>query len=264
MPDLPAVSQFTALLTELRFPAAAAVALIAGVVRGFSGFGSALIYMPLIASIYDPRTAAVTIILIDLVSSAPFTVPELRRCIWNEVMTIWTVSLIGIPLGVWALLVLDPVPLRWFIAAFVLSALAVLVLGWRYRKAPGFTFTAAVGLASGFGGGAVGIAAPPVIIYWLSRNVGAVTMRANMMVYLALMDITVIALYSYKGLFDVRMAALSILLGLPFIAGVAAGTLWFKGTSDLVYRRAAYLIIALAALVSLPVLDPLLQRSAAP
>ena len=38
---------------------------LAGVVRGFSGFGSALIYIPLISAIYDPRTAAGTFVLID-------------------------------------------------------------------------------------------------------------------------------------------------------------------------------------------------------
>jgi uncharacterized membrane protein YfcA len=33
---------------------------LAGAARGFSGFGSALIYVPLISAIYDPRTAAGT------------------------------------------------------------------------------------------------------------------------------------------------------------------------------------------------------------
>ncbi len=36
-----------------------AIAALSGLVRGFSGFGSALIYMPLMAAIYDPRIAAV-------------------------------------------------------------------------------------------------------------------------------------------------------------------------------------------------------------
>ena len=50
---------------------------------------------------------------------------------------------------------------------------------------------------------------------------------------------------------------LSLLLGLPFAVAMAAGAYWFHGSSDALYRRAAYLIIALAALVSLPVFDAL-------
>ena len=55
LPDLPAL---TAALTDRRFAAALAVAALSGFVRGFSGFGSALIYIPLIAAIYEPRIAA--------------------------------------------------------------------------------------------------------------------------------------------------------------------------------------------------------------
>ena len=56
--------------------------------RGFSGFGGALIYMPLIAAIYDPRIAAVTLLLVDFVGSTPFAIPEVRRCTWREVLPI--------------------------------------------------------------------------------------------------------------------------------------------------------------------------------
>ncbi len=57
-----------------------------GLVRGFSGFGSAMIYMPLIAAIYDPRIAAVTLLLVDFISGTPFAIPEVRRCTWREVL----------------------------------------------------------------------------------------------------------------------------------------------------------------------------------
>ena len=61
------------------------VAALSGLVRGFSGFGSALIYIPLVSAIYEPRIAAATLLLIDFVSSAPFSVREFPRCNWREV-----------------------------------------------------------------------------------------------------------------------------------------------------------------------------------
>ncbi len=75
LPDLPAL---TAALTDRRFAAALGVAALSGFVRGFSGFGSALIYIPLIAAIYEPRIAAPTLLLIDLAGSVPFTIRELQ------------------------------------------------------------------------------------------------------------------------------------------------------------------------------------------
>ena len=67
---------------------ALAVAVLAGLVRGFSGFGSALIYMPLVAAVYDPRVAAVTLLLIDTVGAAPFAVRAVDQCTWREVLPI--------------------------------------------------------------------------------------------------------------------------------------------------------------------------------
>jgi uncharacterized membrane protein YfcA len=78
--DLPDTATFAAAVAEPRLFAAAAVAALAGLVRGFSGFGGAMVYMPLIAAIYDPRIAAVTILLVDFVSATPFAIAETRRC----------------------------------------------------------------------------------------------------------------------------------------------------------------------------------------
>ena len=250
---------FAGAVADRRFWLALAISALAGLVRGFSGFGSALIYMPLVAAVYEPRVAAVTLLLIDTVSTAPFTVRSFALCTWREVAPIYVASAIAIPFGTMALVVLDPTVLRWFMAFLVLSLLAVLMAGWRYRGRPKLPLTIGVGLFSGFGSGAVQIAGPPVIIYWLGTASNAVTMRGNLLVYFLLMDVTVCIVYALQGLFTAELVALALLLAIPFFVATAAGAYLFHGTSDLTYRRIAYVIIALAALASLPLLDPWLR-----
>ncbi len=63
--ELPDSAAFINVLTDSSFIAAAVVAITAGVVRGFSGFGAALIYVPLTASIYTPQVAVASFVLID-------------------------------------------------------------------------------------------------------------------------------------------------------------------------------------------------------
>jgi uncharacterized membrane protein YfcA len=258
--DFPTGSTFAAVSAEPRFYGALAIALLAGVVRGFSGFGSALIYMPLVAAIYDPRVAAVTLLLIDTAGSAPFAVRAFTQCTWREVFPIWIAATIAIPFGTMALLIIEPVVLRWFIAILVLSLLGALLSGWRCRGEPRLPVTIGVGLISGFGGGAVQIAGPTVIIYWLgSRKNAAATVRANLLVYFLLLDFTLCFAYLVQGLFSADLLALSLLLAIPFFIAVAAGAYVFRSASDLNYRRIAYLIIAAAALASLPILDTWLR-----
>jgi hypothetical protein len=252
LPDLPTLS---AALADRRFVAAVVVAALSGFVRGFSGFGSALVYIPLISAIYEPRIAAPTLLLIDLAGSAPFTIRELRRCNWREVGPVTAAAAMAVPLGVMALVLIDPIVLRWAIAALVLGLLAVLISGWRYHGAPSLPVSVGVGLFAGFGSGAVQIAGPAVIVFWLGGASDAITVRANLMVFFLLMDAITGAAYVAQGVITPDVIALSVLLGAPFILAMWAGAHWFHGASDRAYRRAAYAIIVVSAIVSLPLWD---------
>jgi len=48
-----------------------AIAFVSGTARGFSGFGSALIFMPLASSMAAPRLVAALLLIIDFVAAAP-------------------------------------------------------------------------------------------------------------------------------------------------------------------------------------------------
>jgi len=72
------------------------------------------------------------------------------------------------------------------------------------------------------------------------------------LVYYLLLDWMLCAVYLVQGLFSAELLALSILLAPAFFLATWAGARLFHGTSDLLYRRIAYAIIAVAALVSIP------------
>ncbi len=259
MSEMFSVQAFAAILHDPRFIAAAVVTLISGIVRGFSGFGSALIYIPLVAAIYEPRIAAVTLLVTDTIASAPFSVAQTRHCNWREVTPVTLGAFATIPVGVLALQYFDPLILRWCIAVMVLVLLAVLASGWRYHGKPHLSASLGVGLFSGISTGAVQIAGPATIIYWLGGPSSAAVVRANLMVYFLLLAIASFVIYFLRGLFTADVLLMSILLAPIFIVSMTVGTRMFKGASDSAYRRAAYIIIALSAVVSLPLFDELIR-----
>jgi uncharacterized membrane protein YfcA len=254
---LPHFPEFSALLHDGRFIAAVAIAVIAGLVRGFSGFGSALIYMPLISVLYGPKVAAPTLLLIDTICSLPFTVHAAPQCNPREVAWVSLAGFVFLPIGVMALVYIDAILLRWFIVALVLLALVALISGWRYHGRPTVPASLATGAIAGFGGGAVQIAAPPLLIFWLSGANNAATVRANIMVYFVPQALLAMVMYYWSALFTGETIVLSILLGLPFAVAMTAGVYSFHGSSEMLYRRVAYVIIALAGIVSMPVFDSL-------
>lgn len=246
---------FTAALDDRRIVAAALVSALAGAVRGFTGFGSALIYIPLVSAIYGPRLAVTTLLLVDFVSSAPFSVAAFWHCNWREVLPVGVVMAAMVPLGALLLLFVDPLVLRWFIAFLVIALVAVLASGWRYRGGPTLAASAIVGAVAGVGSGAVQIAGPAVIIFWLGGLSPAAVVRANLMVVFLISDIVSTITYTAQGLLTVEVVALSILLGGPFLVAMIVGARFFRGSSEAAYRRFAYVIIAISALLSLPVFD---------
>jgi uncharacterized membrane protein YfcA len=130
------VSLFQDAVVDPRFPIALGIAALAGLVRGFSGFGSALVYMPLISAVYGPTVAAPTLLLIDSICSLPIALHAMPQCNWREVAPVSVAGAVVLPLGATALVLVDPLSLRWFITALVLAALAALASGWRYHGRP--------------------------------------------------------------------------------------------------------------------------------
>jgi hypothetical protein len=250
-------ANFSAVAGDPRFMFALGVALIAGLVRGFTGFGSALIYIPLIASIYGPRTAAASLLLIDTLCSLPFAIQATPHANWREIAPVSIGAAIALPLGVGALAVVDPLVLRWFISLLVLAAVCALVAGWRYHGKPTTLAALATGVMSGIGAGAAQIGAPPLLVFWLGGNNSAATVRANIMVFFIGQGALSMIAYWWSGFFTTQTLSLSLLFALPFAVPLAAGSFWFHGSSDRLYRRVAYIIIAVAGLISLPLFDAL-------
>ncbi len=154
---------------------------------------------------------------------------------------------------------MEPVWLRWFIAILVLGLLAVIVSGWRYRGQASLPLIVGVGLVSGVSGGATTLTGPPAIIYWLGSASGPAIVRANLMVFFLFTDALVAAVYFVRGLLTPEVIAIALAIALPFLVALTLGAVLFRGASELTYRRIAYAIVALAALVSLPLFDGMLR-----
>ena len=83
LPDLPALS---AVMADPRFAARARHLGAVRRVRGFSGFGSALIYVPLMSALYGPQIGAASFLLIDFVTGIVFSIGVWRQAAWREVV----------------------------------------------------------------------------------------------------------------------------------------------------------------------------------
>src|SRR3954467_6148120 len=140
-----------------------AVAFVSGTARGFSGFGSALIFMPLASSIAAPRLVAALLLVIDFVAAAPLLPDAWRKADRKATAVIVLGALVGVPVGTYFLSVLEPVTTRWIISCFVAALLLLLLSGWRYRGKDHAWLSVGIGSLSGFCSGLAQTGGPPIV-----------------------------------------------------------------------------------------------------
>lgn len=236
-----------------------AIALISGTARGFSGFGSALIFMPLASSLAAPRLIAALLLIIDFVGALPLLPNAWRQADRKATTVIVAGAVVGVPIGTWLLTRLDPVTTRWIISGFVAALLLLLLSGWRYRGADHVALSVSIGTLSGFCSGLAQTGGPPIVGYWLGRPVASHIARANIMLFFGASDFFSVVSYAATGLINRDAILFSLLVGPVYAIGIGCGSLLFGRASEMIFRGICYALIALAVLFGLPALDGVLR-----
>jgi uncharacterized membrane protein YfcA len=235
------------------------VALVAGLARGFSGFGGALIFVPLASAIAGARLASPILLIADGVMTLGLLPDAWRRANRREVATVFIGALAGIPAGTALLALAPPIALRWAISAIVLLLLIFLISGWRYRAQPKPALSIGTGMLAGLFGGVAQLSGPPVVAYWLGGAIPAATVRANLVLYFALSTVVSAMSYAAAGLLTLESLMLAVAVGPGYGLGIALGARLFGLADERSFRRLSYGLIAVSGLVSLPLFDGLLR-----
>ena len=109
-----------------------------------------------------------------------------------------------------------------------------------------------VGITSGFLGATAGFNGPPVILYMMNENEGKVAMRANLVRYFLLGNLSTLVLSSVAGSLPLGNLIPYALISLPAI-GFAGwlGEKLFAGINPLLFRRIAMGIVCCSAVLTL-------------
>jgi uncharacterized protein len=236
-----------------------AIALVSGTARGFSGFGSALIFMPLASSMAAPRLVAALLLIIDFVAAAPLVPNAWQHADRKATAVMVAGALVGVPIGTYFLSRLDPVTTRWIISGFVLALLMLLLSGWRYRGKDYAALSIGIGGLSGFCSGLAQTGGPPIIGYWLGRPIASAIARANILLFFGASDFFSVVSYAFTGLVTSDAIRFSCLVGPVYAVGVWLGSRLFGRASELLFRGICYALIAAAVIIGLPALDGVLR-----
>jgi uncharacterized membrane protein YfcA len=235
------------------FPIALAFVAVAGVVRGFSGFGSAMLLVPSLSALYGPQVAIPMLGIMELAVGGQLLPKAVRHAQARTVGYLSAGALLGIPLGAVVLALAPAEPMRWAISAVILVAVALLALGVGRKGPARRNGTLVTGGLSGLATGATGMGGPPVVIYFLAGADAAASIRATIICFFIFNTLWQGAVYAANGLLTWEIAAKGALLYPVFALAALAGTRLFDASKEKTYRRIALALVATVAVLSLMV-----------
>ncbi len=108
-------------------------AFAAGLVRGFAGFGTALIFLPIASQVVDPVAAVAVLIVMDIIGPLPALPGALRDGHPKDMLRLIGGLMLILPIGVVVLFAIDPSVFKLAVSVISLAMVTLLLGGFRYH-----------------------------------------------------------------------------------------------------------------------------------
>ena len=213
------------------------VALFAGFVRGFAGFGLSAFIVACMSLWLSPQIIVPVAMMLEVLASV-----SLLRSVWPHVSWHWIRPLIAgyavsVPLGVWCLSILPEVPLRLAVSTIILCVATALLAGFRPRWGDGIGVRLGTGLVAGFMAGLSSVGGMIAAMMLFATSSPAAGLSSSYALLWA----------GQRGLINRGTLLWAAWLLVPMLIGIATGGHGFARASESQFRRAMLGLLAAVA-----------------
>jgi uncharacterized membrane protein YfcA len=181
-----------------------------------TGFGLALVSMPLLLLVLDIQVASPLVALVAGVAELLLLIHYRASLNVRAVARLIVASLVGIPLGVLLLRQVDEGVITAVLGGLIVVYALYGLLGLRLPQLAHPAWSYGFGFAAGLLGGAYNISGPPVIIYGNCRRWPPAEFKSNLQGFFVVSSYTIIATHAIGGNFT-PVVWQNFLLALPAI-----------------------------------------------
>lgn len=234
----------------LQIAVAAIATLGAAFIRGLTGFGFGILLVPILALAITPVEAVLTLNIM----AGLLALSEIRYVLREAERSALTISVLLVLTTLPGLLLLDALPTalaRLLIALVALSAFFAILLPRRAAHVPGPLATGLTGLSAGVLTGFAAMPGPPVVPYYVGRDIPRVTAKASMIGIFGVAAMAGVTSGAVSGLLEWRIVVLGLALFPLVLLGNWIGSLAFGKVSDGAWRVFVGLVLGAAAVAAL-------------
>ncbi|MBC7959794.1 MAG: sulfite exporter TauE/SafE family protein, partial [Vallitaleaceae bacterium] len=156
---------------------------IAALIQGLTGFGFALVAVPILSSFLLPKEVVPMMVVYSLVMNILMFLQQKRFVQLKELRVLIVFGLIGIPFGVYLLNALSAQTIKLVAALLIIGTSMMMMLGWQWKTKSDFLSSAIAGLLSGILNGSTSMSGPPIVLFLANKKVGKESFRASLPTY---------------------------------------------------------------------------------
>jgi uncharacterized membrane protein YfcA len=215
-------------LTDAALAAAIIITCGAALCQSLTGFGFALVMVPLLSLAWDVKSAVVTSTVLGTVVLLPLLFEARRHVRLATAAALVTGSLAGVPAGILLLDWIDPEALKILVGVTVVAA-SVLVYRVREVRATraGVIPAVAAGAVSGILGGSTSMSGPPAVLYLLGTEKDVEAFRGTILAFFLPMGLVTIAGLAAVGRVTPDVVRTSVIALPALVVGLVIGA-WLR------------------------------------
>lgn len=214
--------------------------LLAGLIQGLTGFGSALVAIPLLCLVIDIKTAVPLCMLNSLIITTTLVLQLKKDVDRRKIMPLCLSAIPGILVGVTVLKMVDATTMRFLLGTFLtIYAIYSLAAQPKPRKLhPVWSWVA--GFSSGAIGAAFSAGGPPTIIYTALQNWNKDEIKATLTGFFMVNSYLIATVHGLTGM-TTKQSLLLFLASAPFVlVGTLGGSRLYRFLPDKNYVTMIY------------------------
>jgi len=225
--------------------------LLAGIVRGFVGFGASLIIVMTASVILGPRSAVAIATLSGLPSMLQLLPIAIKKADRDFVIPFGLAAMIAAPFGTWLLVSIEPIFMKIGISVTVMCMVLMLYKDVKISAHSNKKFLISVGIGAGLIQGSAGIGGPPAVAVALSKPGTTEEQRANVIGAVTALGICGIIPLWYHNLFTIQVIVTSVVFFPIYVASTWVGTRFFVKYGQSYFRNFSLIILTIISLATL-------------
>ncbi|EDX86099.1 conserved domain protein, putative [Synechococcus sp. PCC 7335] len=221
---------------------------VASFIRGVSGFGAALIIMPVLSGLTSIYVAAPLVAILGLTIDTLLCFYYRRSFDWGLVAKLWIGSILGIPLG---FVMLRFIPGNWMLLALGLMIVVYAIYALFDPAMPilqSQRWMYGTGFLCGALGSSYNIPGPPIILYGNSQRWGQEKFKSNLSVFFWGNAVFVVLGHIVQNRLTETVFQQYMIAIPSMIIGLFSGIILSRFFNPLVFRRVVLVILILVGI----------------